>query len=176
MTVKFKKLNVDAVVPTYAHNGDAGLDLTALSWSQEFDKSGKLILVYHTGLAVQIPQGYVGLLFMRSSVSERSLMLCNAVGVIDSSYTGEILIKFKVTTDAVPTLYKPNEKVAQLVIVPFLHAELEEATELTQTDRGDKGFGSTDTATDEEVTTETATDETTTDEVEEVTVVEDETV
>ena len=69
MDVKFKKLHDDAKIPSYAHDTDAGLDLTAVSFTQEFDKSNKLVLVYHTGLAVEIPEGYVGLIFMRSSVN-----------------------------------------------------------------------------------------------------------
>ena len=124
MEVKFKKLAEDAVIPSYANVGDAGMDLTATRFTQEFDKSGKMVLVYHTDLAVEIPEGYVGLLFMRSSVSQKSLMMCNCVGVIDSGYRGEIMGKFKLTTDALPTIYQPGEKFAQLVIVPFLTAEI----------------------------------------------------
>ena len=88
MELKFKKLQEDAVLPSYANPNDAGLDLTAVSFTQEFDKSG--ILVYHTGLSVEIPEGHMGLIFMRSSVSQRSMSMCNAVGVIDC----KILIVF----------------------------------------------------------------------------------
>ena len=87
MELKFKKLQEDAVLPSYANPNDAGLDLTAVSFTQEFDKSGKLVLVYHTGLSVEIPEGHVG---MRSSISQRSMSMCNAVGVIDC----KILIVF----------------------------------------------------------------------------------
>lgn len=144
MEIKFKKLHKDAVIPTYATPGSAGLDLTALSFEQETDESGKLILVYKTGLAVKIPEGYVGLLCMRSSVSKKSLSLTNAVGVIDSDYTGEILLKFKITTDALPSIYKPGEKCAQLVIVPYFRGDIMVTEELPETERGDGGFGSTD--------------------------------
>lgn len=145
MELKFKKLSEDAVIPSYAHEGDAGLDLTATSFTQEFDKSGKLVLCYHTGVAVEIPEGYVGLVFMRSSVAKKSVSLVNAVGVIDSGYTGEILCKFKITTDALPTIYQPGEKCAQLVIVPYLKADkITVVEELTDTERGEGGFGSTD--------------------------------
>ena len=82
MELKFKKLQEDAVLPSYANPNDAGLDLTAISFTQEFDKSGKLVLVYHTGLSVEIPEGHMGLIFMRSSISQRSMSMCNAVGVI----------------------------------------------------------------------------------------------
>lgn len=143
MEVKFKKVHSDATIPSYAHDGDAGLDLTAISFTQEYDRSGKLVLVYHTGIAVEIPEGYVGLLFMRSSVSKYSVSMTNAVGVIDCIYRGEIMVKMKLTTDAVPTIYQPGEKIAQLVIVPYLKAELNEVEELAETERGEGGFGST---------------------------------
>ena len=143
MEVKFKKVHSDATIPSYAHDGDAGLDLTAVSFTQEYDRSGKLVLVYHTGIAVEIPEGYVGLLFMRSSVSKYSVSMTNAVGVIDCIYRGEIMVKMKLTTDAVPTIYQPGEKIAQLVIVPYLKAELNEVEELAETERGKGGFGST---------------------------------
>lgn len=84
MEIKIKKLHKDAVVPTFATDGSAGLDLTAVSFKQETDESGKLVLVYHTGLAIQIPKGYVGLLCMRSSVAKKSVVLVNAVGILDS--------------------------------------------------------------------------------------------
>lgn len=143
MEVKFKKVHSDATIPSYAHDGDAGLDLTAISFTQEYDRSGKLVLVYHTGIAVEIPEGYVGLLFMRSSVSKYSVSMTNAVGIIDCIYRGEIMVKMKLTTDAVPTIYQPGEKIAQLVIVPYLKAELNEVEELAETERGEGGFGST---------------------------------
>ena len=84
MELKFKKLNEKAVLPSRSHVTDAGLDLTTYGFTQEVDASGKLVLVYHTGLAVEIPEGYMGLLFMRSSVANKSLTLTNAVGVVDS--------------------------------------------------------------------------------------------
>ena len=156
--IKFKKLDYivkdkdgnettmtsQGVLPTRAHNTDAGLDLTATRLTQEVDASGKLILVYHTDIAVEIPEGYVGLLFMKSSVYNRSLTLTNAVGVIDSGYRGEIISKFKITTDAIPSVYQPGEKFAQLVIVPVVLDETEFVDELSDTERGEGGFGSTE--------------------------------
>ena len=143
MELKFKKLQEDAVLPSYANPNDAGLDLTAVSFTQEFDKSGKLVLVYHTGLSVEIPEGHVGLIFMRSSVSQKSMSMCNAVAVIDCDYKGEILVKFKITTDALPTIYQPGEKIAQLVVMPYPKMEPVIVEELSGEDRGG-GFGSTD--------------------------------
>lgn len=144
MNVKFKKLHEDAKIPSYAHDTDAGLDLTAVSFTQEFDKSNKLVLVYHTGLAVEIPEGYVGLIFMRSSVSNKSISLTNAVAVIDSGYRGELLLKYKITTDSLPTIYQPGEKIGQLIIIPYPKINPIEAEELDSSDRNEGGFGSTD--------------------------------
>lgn len=145
MDVKFKKLHNDAKIPSYAHDTDAGLDLTAVSFTQEFDKSNKLVLVYHTGLAVEIPEGYVGLIFMRSSISDKSISLTNAVAVIDSGYRGELLLKYKITTDSLPTIYQPGEKIGQLIIIPYPKINPIEAEELSSSDRNEGGFGSTDT-------------------------------
>ena len=144
MDVKFKKLHDDAKIPSYAHDTDAGLDLTAVSFTQEFDKSNKLVLVYHTGLAVEIPEGYVGLIFMRSSVSNKSISLTNAVAVIDSGYRGELLLKYKITTDSLPTIYQPGEKIGQLIIIHYPKINPIEAEELDSSDRNEGGFGSTD--------------------------------
>ena len=144
MDVKFKKLHDDAKIPSYAHDTDAGLDLTAVSFTQEFDKSNKLVLVYHTGLAVEIPEGYVGLIFMRSSISDKSISLANAVAVIDSGYRGELLLKYKITTDSLPTIYQPGEKIGQLIIIPYPKINPIEAEELSSSDRNEGGFGSTD--------------------------------
>ena len=145
MDVKFKKLHDDAKIPSYAHDTDAGLDLTAVSFTQEFDKSNKLVLVYHTGLAVEIPEGYVGLIFMRSSISDKSISLTNAVAVIDSGYRGELLLKYKITTDSLPTIYQPGEKIGQLIIIPYPKINPIEAEELSSSDRNEGGLGSTDT-------------------------------
>ena len=144
MDVKFKKLHDDAKIPSYAHDTDAGLDLTAVSFTQEFDKSNKLVLVYHTGLAVEIPEGYVGLIFIRSSISDKSISLTNAVAVIDSGYRGELLLKYKITTDSLPTIYQPGEKIGQLIIIPYPKINPIEAEELDSSDRNEGGFGSTD--------------------------------
>ena len=138
------------ILPTRAHNNDAGLDLYSTRITQETDNSGKMILVYHTDIAVEIPTGYVGLLFMKSSVSRRSLDLTNAVGVIDSDYRGEIMAKFKVNTDAIPTIYQVGEAFAQLLIVPIVTPIPEFVDELTTTDRDEGGFGSTTDNTKDE--------------------------
>lgn len=131
------------ILPTRAHDTDAGLDLYSTRITQETDNSGKMILVYHTDIAVEIPDGYVGLLFMKSSISRRSLSLTNAVGVIDAGYRGEIMAKYKVNTDAIPTIYQTNEAFCQLVIVPTMILTPVFVDSLTETERGNGGFGST---------------------------------
>ena len=131
-------------LPTRATTGDAGLDLYSTRITQEVDNSGKLVLVYHTDIAVEIPEGYVGMLFMKSGVAKRSLSLCNCVGIIDSGYRGEIMGKFKVTTDAIPTVYQPGEAFGQLVIVPVWIMNPVMVEELSSTERGDMGFGEAD--------------------------------
>ena len=93
MKVKIKKLCESAVIPTYAKPGDAGMDLVATS--RIFDKYGNV--EYGTGIAMEIPEGYVGLLFPRSSICKQDLALANAVGVVDSCFRGEIKFKFKHT-------------------------------------------------------------------------------
>lgn len=147
MKVQIKKLHEDAVIPAYAKEGDAGLDFTAVNISK--DNVGNI--TYHTGLAVAIPDGYVGLLFPRSSISKKQQFLTNCVGVIDSGYRGEIMAKFKPvmgTYDTILELFESNEyqikdRIVQMIIMPYPKIEFEEVEELTETERGHGGFGST---------------------------------
>lgn len=148
MEVRFKKLSDKATTPVYAYDGDAGLDLTAVSVNSEINECGQFVIVYHTGLALEIPKGYVGLIFPRSSIAKKSLTLTNCVAVIDSNYRGEILLKFKNTTgDSVPAVYPIGAKIAQLVIMPYPIVNLIESDELSSTERGEGGFGSSDKET-----------------------------
>ena len=151
MELRFKKLNEKAVLPTRSHSTDAGLDLTTYGFTQEVDASGKLVLVYHTGLAVEIPEGHMGLVFMRSSVANKSLTLTNAVGIIDRFYSGEITLKFKVTTDSIPTVYQEGERIGQLVVVPYPQFEPVFVDEIAEGTRGEKGYGSSNESTTEPV-------------------------
>lgn len=146
MELKIKRLTEEAILPIRAHKTDAGIDLTCTNITQELNEAGQLIIVYHTGLSMEIPEGHVGLLFPRSSISKKSLTLTNCVGVIDAGFRGEVIAKMRSTTDVVPAIYKPGERFAQLVIVAIPEITITEASELTETDRGDGGFGSTDTA------------------------------
>lgn len=148
MELKIKRMTEDAVLPIRAHKGDAGIDLTCTRISQEINEAGQLLIIYHTGLSMEIPEGHVGLLFPRSSIAKKSLSLTNSVGVIDSGYRGEVIAKMRSTTDVVPAIYKPGERFAQLVIVPIPEIEITEVpyeVEPSESERGEDGFGSTDT-------------------------------
>lgn len=139
MVVKFKKLVEEAVTPSYSKPGDAGMDLTATGMG--WDEKGNV--VYYTGLALEIPQGYVGLIFPRSSNSKKDLFLTNHVGVIDSGYRGEIMVKFRRTVPFKADIYEVGDRVAQLMIIPYPEVQFEEVEELSNTERGSGGYGST---------------------------------
>ena len=140
MKVKIKRLNKDAVLPYKAHATDAGMDMVATS--RDFDDNGNV--VYGTGIAVEIPQGYVGLVFPRSSVSRQDMVLSNSVGVIDSGYRGEITFKFKtVGSKMYPDMYHVGDRIGQLIILPYPDIHWDEVDELEDSDRGDGGYGST---------------------------------
>ena len=142
MQVKIKKLNENAVLPTYGTEYSAGADLYALSGESVVIPSGKTVLI-HTGLSIEIPEGYAGMIFARSGLaSKRGLAPANKVGVIDADYRGEIMVALHNHSDKDETV-EGGERVAQLCIMPFLKAEFEEADELSQTVRGAGGFGST---------------------------------
>lgn len=142
MILKFKKLNENAVVPTKANLGDAGWDLTATT-KEIVDTPGYGFVRYKFGIAVKVPDGHVGLLFPRSSVSKTGLFLANGVGVIDSGYTGELEARFKYVPKT--NIYEVGERVVQLVILPLPEFELQQVEELEQTARGEAGFGSSGT-------------------------------
>lgn len=150
--VKFKKLHADAVTPTYSKEGDAGMDLTAVE--KDDTSSEKGVIVYRTGLSVEIPRGFVGLVFPRSSISRMRVTMANAVGVIDSGYRGEILVKMKADANVPLELacgikfdeskvYEKGDRIAQLIIIPHPQIKLIEVEELSNTTRGSGGFGST---------------------------------
>ena len=159
MTVKVKKLSENAVLPQKAHKSDAGFDLTVSRITTELNEVGELIIVYHTDLCMEIPEGYFGALFSRSSISRKPLSQTNAVGVVDSGYRGEIVAKFRSTVPAVvPAVYKENERFAQLVILPVPDIDMVEADTLGDSDRGEAGLGSTgDKAFTNETTTSAPT-------------------
>lgn len=149
MEVKIKKLKPNAVIPTYAKDGDAGMDLVAT----EVIKDTPEQITYGTGIAVEIPEGFVGLVFPRSSIRKTGLQLSNSVGVIDSGYRGEIQATFNKIFGSegmydetkVPTteFYKVGDRIAQIMIIPYPPIEFKEVEELSDSERGEGGFGST---------------------------------
>ena len=140
MQVRVKRLHPDAVIPAYSKQGDAGLDLTAVTATK--DQYGNV--VYGTGLAIEIPEGYVGLIYPRSSNSKTDLYLTNHVGVIDSGYRGEIMFKYRSINGLLNSkVYHLGDRVGQLIIMPYPQIELVEANDLSDSERGDGGFGST---------------------------------
>lgn len=143
MEIKFKKLDPRAVAPVRAYTTDAGFDLTATRITTEVNECGQLILVYHTDLAIEIPEGYFGLLVPRSSVFKKSITLTNSPGTIDSGYRGEIMGKFRTTTDVVPAVFREGERFAQLLILPVPDVQMVESDTLSESERGGGGYGST---------------------------------
>ena len=169
MKVKIKKLHPDAVIPAYAKTGDAGMDLTAVSMS--IDDYG--CISYGTGLAFEIPEGYVGLVFPRSSNCKKGVILTNCVGVIDSGYRGEVSFKFRPLDDKVSEIldyetkrryhseidaneeryglsypgnnstFKVGDRIGQIIIMPYPQIEFEEVEKLSETERGTGGYGHT---------------------------------
>ena len=140
--IKIKKLNENAIIPTYGTEFSAGADLYALPGDSITIEPHKTVMI-HTGLAMEIPEGYAGLIFARSGLaSKKGLAPANKVGVVDPDYRGEFMVALHNHTDEVKTV-DGGERVAQLVIVPFIQAAFGVCDELSDTVRGAGGFGST---------------------------------
>ena len=152
MKVKIQKISPLAKIPTYAKDGDAGMDVIATSIISDTPEQ----ITYGLGIALEIPKGFVGLVFPRSSIRKTGLQLSNSVGVIDSGYRGELQATFnklfggeamydemKVKEIQPNDFYKVGDRVAQIMIIPHPPIEFEEANELSDTERGEGGFGST---------------------------------
>jgi dUTP pyrophosphatase len=152
MKVKIQKISPLAKIPTYAKDGDAGMDVIATSIISDTPTQ----ITYGLGIALEIPNGFVGLVFPRSSIRKTGLQLSNSVGVIDSGYRGELQATFnklfggegmydemKVNQMQPNDYYKIGDRVAQIMIIPFPPIEFEQVTQLSETERGDGGFGST---------------------------------
>ena len=163
LKVKTKIIDVNINTPklSYAKEGDAGIDLTATSkW---YDEHGNVC--FGTNRAFEIPNGYVGLIFPRSSNAKQQLLLSNSVGVIDSGYRGEVMMKFKSSASSfslktlIKLIFNPDtyitiinnfkisyyvgERIGQIIIIPYPQIEFEEAEELSETERNTGGYGST---------------------------------
>lgn len=142
MKLYFKKMDPRATTPTYGTDFSAGADLRAVLDTTIAINPGESVLI-HTGIAVAIPEGYVGLVYARSGAAcKRGLAPANKVGVIDSDYRGEIMVVLYNHSTNVQTV-DPDERIAQMVVAPFVHCEYEEFNDLDDTERGTGGFGST---------------------------------
>lgn len=138
LNVKFKKLSPNAITPSYAKDGDAGLDITATKIISETDTQ----ITYGTDIALEIPYGYVGYLFPRSSIRKYNLSLSNSVGTIDAGYRGELMCVFNKTKTENCVKYDIGDKIVQMTILPFPKIELIESDVLSDSERGNGGFGS----------------------------------
>lgn len=142
--VNIKKLRENAVIPTYGSQFAAGADLYACLDDDLTIEPAQTKLV-PTGIAAEIPEGYAGLIYARSGIaSKRGLAPANKVGVVDADYRGEIMVALHNHSD-IPQSIAKDERIAQLVIAPFLSVEFNEVEELSDTVRGAGGFGSTGT-------------------------------
>jgi len=140
--IKFKKLSTHAVSPYKAKKGDAGFDMTAIS----IDETENYI-EYGTGIAVEIPENYLGILVPRSSVTNKNLILKNSIGIIDSGYRGELKFRYLRLKDETGNMrnniYNVGERCGQLIILELPCFEMEEVNELSDSERGCGGYGST---------------------------------
>lgn len=143
MKMNFKKLNPDAKVPTYGSPFSAGADLYALTNGEAVTFQPNETKIIHTGIAMEIPEGYAGLIYARSGIANKcGLAPSNKVGVVDSDYRGEIMVSLHNHSNEVQEI-ADGERIAQMVIAPFLNVEYNEVDELSDTERGIGGFGST---------------------------------
>lgn len=139
MKVKIKKVHPDAVKPKYAKENDAGMDLVATS----IISNTSFQITYGLGIALEIPDGMVGLVFPRSSIRNTELTLSNSVGVIDAGYRGELQATFNKLNGLDSIAYNVGDRIAQIIIVPHPVVQFVEVDELSESKRGDGGFGST---------------------------------
>lgn len=143
LTVKIKKINPKAVIPTYGTEYSAGLDITAIA-ERNFVDGAVAYTEYDTGLSIELEPGYCGLLLPRSSISSNtSLVLANSVGLLDADFRGEIKFRFKNIMFGAGKKYKVGDRIGQLLIIQYPKIKLEEVQELSDTVRGSGGFGST---------------------------------
>jgi dUTP pyrophosphatase len=144
LKVKFKKLHPDTKTPQYAKVGDAGMDLTAVSIEKNYDGLTDELtkITVDSGLGFEIPEGYVGLVFPRSSIQSTGVRLTNSVGVIDSGYRGSVKAVFDVIDYSLID-YEKGDRFCQLIILPYPQVEFEEVEQLSTTDRNSNGYGST---------------------------------
>ena len=138
MIVKIKKLHKDAVIPKYQTSGSGCFDLTVNSIKSQ----SKNMITYGTGLSFEIPENFIGNIYPRSSIVKTGVRLANNVGKIDSDYRGEVLVVFDIINQDLP-IYEVGERCCQMEIVPVIQVEFEEVSNLSVSDRGEGGYGST---------------------------------
>lgn len=131
MTIKFKKLSDKAVQPVRATNSGAGYNLTATGVTTEVNERGQLVLVYHTGIAVEMADGYEGVIRPNNNIITKTLRMIDAPSVISGNMDDEIVVRFITTTDVIPAVYKENEQIAQLVINKIEDVEFVEFIDTT---------------------------------------------
>lgn len=142
-TVRIQKLDEKAIIPSYGTENAAGADLYALTDGEAVAINPHETKFIHTGIAMEIPAGYVGLIYARSGIAcKRALAPANKVGVIDSDYRGEIMVALHNHSEEIAQI-EDGERIAQIVIAPYIMADFKVADSLDDTDRGDGGFGST---------------------------------
>ena len=142
MNINIKKLCENAILPKYGTPYSAGADLSLLP-GESVTIAPHATVLCHTGLAMEIPEGYMGLIFARSGLaSKRGIAPANKVGVIDSDYRGEVMVCLHNHSNTTQTV-EPKQRIAQIVIAPYLHVTFEETDSLSDTERGTGGFGST---------------------------------
>lgn len=143
-TINIKKLNPDAIIPTYGSEYAAGADLYSAESENITINAGETKFI-HTGLAMEIPVGLVGLIYARSGMAcKKGLAPANKVGVIDSDYRGEIIVALHNHSNN-PVTVEKGDRVAQMVLTPYIFGAYTEVEELSDTIRGECGFGSTGT-------------------------------
>ena len=141
LDIKIKKLNEKAIIPTYGSEYSAGADLYALSDEQIVIEPGKTVMV-HTGLSFEIAEGYGGFVFARSGLaSKKGLAPANKVGVVDSDYRGEVMVALHNSSNETAVI-NGGERIAQIVFMPYASANFILSEELSETVRGEGGFGS----------------------------------
>jgi len=142
MEINIKLSHPDAVVPSYSMQGDAGLDMTAV---EKVVNTEHNFIEYNTGISVELPRGFVGFIYPRSSISKTDMMLCNHVAVIDSNFRGVIKLRFKLTSllnHGSMVDYEIGDRIGQLVITPYPEITFNEVETLNPTNRNSNGFGS----------------------------------
>ncbi len=140
--VNIKKIKPNAAIPTYGSTNAAGADLYACLDSAIVVKANETVMV-PTGISLELPEGYAGLIYARSGLaSKKGLAPANKVGVVDSDYRGEVMVALH-NHSKQDAEVEPKERIAQLVITPYIMGIFNEVDELSDTERGDKGFGST---------------------------------